>query len=244
MAQKQSILGRIGQLAKANINSLLDRAEDPEKMLDQLVRDYSNSIAEAEEAVAQTIAQVRMLEADHREDVDAAAEWGRKAAAASHRAEQQRTAGDTTGAEKFDNLAKAALGRQISSEREAKDVEPTIAAQNQTVEQLKDGLTKMKTKLDDLKGRRAALVARARTAEAQNKVQDAMGSINVLDPSSDLARFEDSIERQEAIVAGRAEVRSTSLEDQFAELETSSDDLEVEARLQSLKTQDRPAIGN
>lgn len=243
MAQKQSILGRIGQLAKANINSLLDRAEDPEKMLDQLVRDYGNSIAEAEEAVAQTIAQVRMLEADHREDVDAAAEWGRKAAAASRRAEQQRTAGDTAGAEKFDNLAKAALGRQISSEREAKDVEPTIAAQNQTVEQLKDGLTKMKTKLDDLKGRRAALVARARTAEAQNKVQDAMGSINVLDPSSDLARFEDSIERQEAIVAGRAEVRSTSLEDQFAELETSSDDLEVEARLQSLKTQDRPAIG-
>lgn len=244
VAQKQSILGRIGQLARANINSLLDRAEDPEKMLDQLVRDYSNSIAEAEEAVAQTIAQVRMLEADHREDVDAAAEWGRKAAAASQRAEQQRGAGDTAGAEKFDGLAKAALGRQISSEREARDVEPTIAAQNQTVEQLKDGLTKMKTKLDDLKGRRAALVARARTAEAQSKVQDAMGSIDVLDPSSDLARFEDNIERQEAIVAGRAEVQSTSLEDQFAELETSADDLEIEARLQSLKTQDRPAIGN
>ena len=82
MAQKQSILGRISQLTRANINALLDRAEDPEKMLDQLVRDYTNSIADAEEAVAQTIAQVRMAEADLKEDQDAAQEWGRKAAAA------------------------------------------------------------------------------------------------------------------------------------------------------------------
>ena len=86
MAQKQSILGRISQLTRANINALLDRAEDPEKMLDQLVRDYTNSIADAEEAVAQTIAQVRMAEADLKEDQDAAQEWGRKAAAASAKA--------------------------------------------------------------------------------------------------------------------------------------------------------------
>lgn len=238
MAQKQSILGRIGQLAKANVNALLDRAEDPEKMLDQLVRDYTDSIAEAEEAVAQTIANVRMLEADHTEDVNAAAEWGRKAAAASQRAEQQRAAGDTAGADKFDNLAKVAIGRQIQAEREAKEAEPTIAAQNQTVEQLKDGLTKMKTKLEDLKGRRAALVARARSVEAQGKVQDAMSSIDVLDPTSDLSRFEDRIKKEEALVAGRAEARSTSLEDQFAELEASSDDAEIQARLASLKVQD------
>ena len=55
MAEKQTILGRISQLAKANINALLDRAEDPQKMLDQLIRDYTNSIAEAETAVAQTV---------------------------------------------------------------------------------------------------------------------------------------------------------------------------------------------
>lgn len=239
MAQKQSILGRIGQLAKANINALLDRAEDPEKMLDQLVRDYTDSIAEAEEAVAQTIANVRMLEADHKEDVDAAAEWGRKAAAASQRAEQLRGTSDTAGAEKFDNLAKVALGRQISAEREATDAEPAIAAQNQTVEQLKDGLGKMRSKLEDLKSRRSALVARARSAEAQATVQNAMGSIDVLDPTSDLARFEDRIKKQEAMVAGRAEARGPSLEDQFAELETSTDDLEIEARLAALKTQDQ-----
>ena len=82
MTQKQTILGRISQLAKANINALLDRAEDPEKMLNQLVTDFTNSIAEAEEAVSQTIANTRMAEQDMQIDREAATEWGRKAAAA------------------------------------------------------------------------------------------------------------------------------------------------------------------
>ena len=69
---KQSILGRIAQLAKANINALLDQAEDPQKMLDQMVRDYTNSIADAEAAIAQTIGNLRMQEQDYQEDVRAA----------------------------------------------------------------------------------------------------------------------------------------------------------------------------
>lgn len=237
MTQKQTILGRISQLARANINSLLDRAEDPEKMLDQLIRDYTNSIAEAEEAVAQTIANVRMAESDLQADREAAAEWGRKASAAAAKAEQMRSGGDPDGAYKFDNLARVALKRQIQHENDVKSAEPTIAQQNSTVEQLKDGLRVMKTKLEDLKGRRSTLVARARSVEAQGKVQDAMSSIDVLDPSSDLARWEDSIRREEALVQGRAEAQSTRLEDQFAELEDHGADAEIEARLQALKNQ-------
>ena len=78
MAQS-SILGRIGQLVRANVNSLLDSAEDPEKMLDQLIRDFTDNIAEAEEAVAQTVGNLRMLEDDQREAQRAHAEWGAKA---------------------------------------------------------------------------------------------------------------------------------------------------------------------
>ena len=59
MAEKQTILGRIAQLAKANINALLDKAEDPQKMIDQLIRDYTNSIIEAENAIAQTLGNLR-----------------------------------------------------------------------------------------------------------------------------------------------------------------------------------------
>lgn len=237
MTQKQTVLGRVSQLAKANINALLDRAEDPEKMLDQLVRDYTNSIAEAEEAVAQTIANVRMAEADLRSDEEAAQEWGRKAGAASSKAEQLRGSGDTAGAEKFDNLTKVALGRQIQHERDVSEAQPRIAAQNATVEQLKGGLTQMRTKLDDLRGRRDQLVARARSAEAQATVQDAVGSINVMDPTSELSRFEDRVRRQEAMTQGRAEAQATTLEDQFAELEDHGDDAEIEARMAALKNQ-------
>ena len=94
---KQSIIGRITQLAKANINALLDQAEDPQKMLDQMVRDYTSSIGEAESAVAQTIGNLRMLEEDHREDVAAADDWGRKALAASRKADELRGVGQCDG---------------------------------------------------------------------------------------------------------------------------------------------------
>ena len=235
MTQKQTILGRVSQLAKANINALLDRAEDPEKMLDQLVRDYTNSIAEAEEAVAQTIAHVRMAEGDLKADREAATEWGNKAAAAAKKADELTAAGDTAGADKFTNLARVA--RQIQHEGEAKEAEPTIQAQNAQVEQLKSGLVSMKTKLEDLKARRSALVARARSAEAQARVQQAVGSIDVMDPTSELGRFEDRIRQQEALVQGRAEAQSATLEDQFAELEDHSQDAEIEARLAALRGQ-------
>ena len=235
MTQKTSILGRISQLARANINAMLDRAEDPEKLLNQLVTDFTNSIAEAEEAVAQTIANTRMAEQDMQIDKEAVEEWGRKAAAASSKADELRASGDSAGAEKFDSLAKVALTRQIGFEREVKEAEPRIAQQNATVQQLKDGLTVMRTKLEDLKNRRSQLVARARAAEAQAQVQESMSSIDVMDPTSELSRFEDRIRNQEAMVQGRAETRATTLEDQFAELEDSGDEAEVEARLAALK---------
>lgn len=235
MTQKTSILGRMGQLARANINAILDRAEDPETMLNQLVTDFTNSIADAEEAVAQTIANTRMAEEDLRIDREASEEWGRKAAAASAKADDLRASGDSADADKFDSLAKLALSRQISFEREVTDAEPRIAQMNATVDELKNGLTIMHTKLEDLKNRRSQLIGRARAAEAQAQVQQSMSSIDVMDPTSELSRFEDKIRSQEAMVQGRAEAQSTTLEDQFAELDDYGNDAEVEARLAALK---------
>lgn len=235
MAEKQSILGRISQLAKANINALLDRAEDPQKMLDQLVRDYTNSISEAEDAIAVTIGNLRLAEADHAEDLAEAEDWGRKAIAASDRAEQFRSAGDDANAKKFDDLAKVAITKQINAENEARSAEPMITSQNQVVDQLKDGLQTMHQKLEELKSKRDTLVARQKSAQAQAQVQQSMASINVLDPTSEISRFEEQIRREEAAVAGRAELQGNSLRDQFAELEDASQATEVEARLAALK---------
>lgn len=235
MAQKQSILGRVSQLTRANINSLLDKAEDPQKMLDQLVRDYTNSIAEAEDAVAQTIGNLRLAEADHTEDVAAVKEWGNKALAASQKADVLRTS-NPADADKFDRLAKVALSKQIGFEKEAKESAPMIASQNEVVEKLKTGLIGMRGKLTELQTKRDQLVARAKTAEAQASVQDAVKSIDILDPTSEVSRFEDKVRREEARVAGQAEIAASSLDSQFDELESATTDAEVEARLSELKS--------
>ena len=86
----QSILGRIGQLLRANVNALLDSAEDPEKMLDQLIRDFTSNISDAEQAVAQVVGNLRLLEDDEREAEQARDEWGQKAADAAHRPAEGR----------------------------------------------------------------------------------------------------------------------------------------------------------
>ena len=232
---KQSIFGRIAQLAKANINALIDAAEDPQKMLDQMVRDYTNNIVEAEAAVAQTIGNLRLLEQDHAEDLRDADEWGSKALAASNKADEFRAAGDTANADKFDNLAKIALGKQMQAEREAKAAEPQIASQTQVVEQLKDGLTKMRAKLDELKSKRDELNARQKTAAAQSQVNDALKAFDVMDPTSEVSRFEEKVRREEARVQGQQELAASSLDAQFNDLEELGRQAELDARLAALK---------
>ena len=237
---KQSILGRISQLLKANIIALIDQAEDPQLLLDQLVRDYTNSIAEAESAVAQTIGNLRLMEQDHAEDIDAAADWGRKALAASSKADELRAGGNSTDADKFDNLAKVALGKQVSSENEAKAVEPTIASQTTVVEQLKSGLDGMRAKLSELTAKRDELVARAKSAAAQSQVIDAVKSIDLLDPTSEISRFEDKIRREEAKVLGQQEIAASTLDAQFESLDDLDKQAEVDARLAALKAGSAP----
>merc|ERR1712034_223020 len=205
-------------------------------MLDQLVRDYTNSIAEAESAVAQTIGNLRLMEQDHAEDVAAATDWGRKALAASTKADELRAAGDTADADKFDKLAKIALGKQLAAENEAKSAEPTIASQNEVVAKLKDGLDGMRSRLSELTAKRNELVARSKTAAAQSQVHDAIKSIDVLDPTSEIGRFEEKVRREEAKVLGQQELAASSLDAQFESLEDLDKQVEIEARLAALKS--------
>jgi phage shock protein A len=235
MAQS-SILGRVGQLLRANINAILDSAEDPERMLDQLVRDFTNNIAEAEEAVAQTIGNLRLLEDDAKEARSAAAEWLDKARAASRRADELRRAGNTAEADRFDELAKIAIRRQVSYESQTTTLDTQVAAQTELADKLKDGLNKLRVKREELVQKRDELVARAKMAQAQSTVHETLQSVSVLDPTSELSRFEEKVRRQEAQVRGRAEVAASSIEEQFESLESSEDEIEVEARLAELKS--------
>ena len=234
MAQS-SILGRVSQLIRANINAILDSAEDPDRMLDQLVRDFTNNIADAEEAVAQTIGNLRLIEDDAREARSASAEWLDKAKAASRRADELRSAGNGAEADRFDDLAKVALRRQVAYEEQTRTLETQVAAQTELADKLKDGLNKLRVKREELVQKRDELVSRAKMAQAQSAVQESLQSVSVLDPTSELSRFEERVRRQEAQVRGREEVAASSIEAQFDSLEADSDEAEVEARLAELK---------
>jgi phage shock protein A len=230
-----SILGRVSQLLRANINDLLDRAEDPEKMLDQLIRDFTENMREAEEAVAVTVGNLRLMESDRKEARESGAEWGDKARAASKKAEEMRGRGNADGASKFDELARVALRRQISFEEQVQTFDTQIEQQTVVVEKLKDGLNKLREKRETLVQKRDELVSLAKMARAQVQVQEAVKDVSVMDPTSELSRFEEKIRRQEAMARGMEEVASSSLDEQFEQLESSEDEAEVEARLAQLK---------
>jgi phage shock protein A len=238
---QQSILGRVSQLMRANVNAMLDGAEDPEKMLDQMIRDFTDNIREAEEAVAQTIGNLRLLEDDLKEAKEAVDEWGSKAAAASRRADELRAAGQTADADKFDALAKVALKRQIGFEDQVKTLQTQVDSQTELVEKLKAGLNAMHAKREELVAKRDELVARAKLAQAQTQVQEAVKAVSVTDPTSEVSRYEERIRRQEAQARGMEEVASSSLDAQFASLDDGMDDVEVEARLAALKGGTPPA---
>ena len=234
MAQT-SILGRIGQLVRANVNTILDQAEDPEKMLDQLIRDFTSNMAEAEEAAAQTIGNLRLLEDDAKEAREASADWLGKAKAASARADEERAKGDTVDADRFDELAKLALRRQMSFDEQIATFDRQIADQTELTEKLKDGLNKLRVKREELVQKRDELVSRAKMAQAQTQVQQTLKSVSVLDPTSELNHFEEKVRRQEAQARGMEEVAASSLDDQFDQLDSDETNVEVDARLAALK---------
>ncbi|MFG2717462.1 PspA/IM30 family protein [Streptomyces sp. NPDC048416] len=228
MSDKQSVLGRVVRLANTDVGALVERAEDRGAVLGRLVRDYTAAIADAERAVSTTLGTLRLLEQDHAEDVKADAEWGARARAVSRKADALRATGSDAAADTFDRLAKVALGKQLRAEREATAAEPAIAAQRDLVARLGAALDGMRTRLGRLKSQHDGVPARERT-------RDAADSVNVLDTTTELGRFEDKVRREEARLAGEGELAASCLDAEFERLERPADTAEVEARLAALK---------
>lgn len=232
---KQSFFARLFRIGRSNAHAALDSVEDPQKMLDQSVRDYTKNISEAESAVAQTIGNLRMQEEDHAKALREAQEWGGKALAASNKADEFAAAGDSANAQKFNQLATVALQKQLAGEKAAAALEPTIRTQQEVVDRLKTGLETMKTKRHELVSKRNELVARARNAKTQGQMMDALKALDVNNPTSEISRFEQQVRQDEAKARGAAELAASSLDAQFAALEDLGQDAEIEARLAALK---------
>ena len=240
MAQT-SILGRIGQLVRANVNAMLDQAEDPEKMLDQLIRDFTNNIAEAEEAVAQTVGNLRLLEDDAREAREAAGEWWprpRPRQTGPTRCAPRATRPRRTGSTASPRSPSAASCR---SSEQVRTFDAQIEQQTRAHRPAQGRPQQAPRSSARSWSRSATSWSPGEDGPGPDAGQQTLKEVSVLDPTSELNRFEEQIRRQEAQARGMAEVAASSLEDQFAELQSGEDELEVEARLAELKGKALPA---
>ncbi len=211
-------LDRITQIVRANLNDLLDDAEDPEKMLNQILRDMEEQLRQGQAQVAEQIAQEKMIQSDLDEAKQKVGEWGKKAELAV-----------TKG---MDDLAREALKRQGDYEEQVEIYEKQLDVQQQAVQKLKSELAALQAKYDDARRNKEMLIARAKRAAAQKQIATASAKLSTVDYSSDLARMQRRIEMQEARVAAQQQVASTTTDTQFEQL--GADDA-VEQRLAALK---------
>jgi phage shock protein A len=202
------IFQRIGTLIKSNINDLISKAEDPEKMLSQVLVDMKNQLVEAKKQVAVAIGDEKRLKKQWDEQIVQAKEWERKAMMAVH-------AGD-------DGLAKEALTRQKEHEELVAQFESQWHLQKDAVDKLKDQLRNLNNKIEEAKRKKNILVARAKRAEAQRTIQQTMAGLSdtsAFDTFDRMAEKVDQLEAEaEAHVELAGEMTGDTLEQKFKAL--------------------------
>lgn len=214
-----SIFKRMSDIIKANLNDLLDRAEDPEKMLKQMVIEMEQSVNKATLAVAQAIANEKSLERKLEKARKDKEDWEQKAVLALQSGRE--------------DLAKAALEKKAVCDRNYNDLLPILEQARQTSVKLRQQLDQLKNKLEEARTRQSTLIARSQAAKAQKQIAQSFSGVGT-DAFSKFDKFESKIEQLEAeaqafeLLAGE----NTSLEDEFKKLTSSSD---VDAELLALK---------
>lgn len=206
------IFDRLKTVVSSNINDMISKAENPEKMLNQLVIDMNQQMIESKKAVAIAIADEKKLEREVLEQKRLAEDWERKAVIAVKAAR--------------DDLAKEALLRKQEAENYYLQLKPQWEAQKVSVEKLKDTLRQLQNKIDEASRKKNILLARAKRAEAQEKITKTMSSISgntsAFDTFDRMAKKVDELEaRADASVELADLSKSTSLEKEFAKLESS-----------------------
>lgn len=232
------LFSRLGTLIRSNINELINKAEDPEKMLNQVLVDMKSQLVEAKKQVAVAIADEKRLKKQYEQEAAKAAEWERKAMLAVR-------AGD-------DGLARAALARKTEHDDVAETLKQQWEAQKQSVEQLKGALRGLDNKIEEAKRKRNILVSRQKRAEAQRTINETLTNINSTSAFDTFERMSDRVMQLEAEAEAVSEIGGAlpeaSLESQFKALEASTsvdDDLSALKQKMALQAaeKERKAIG-
>ncbi len=222
-----SIFSRFSTMIKSNINDLISRAENPEKMLNQVIVDMRDQLAKAKREVAGAIADERKLKGQLEAEVKQARDWEQRAVLAVR---QER-----------DDLAKQALMRQQEHGERAATLENAWRAQAAETEKLKSALRQLNDKIEEAKRKRNLLMAKQKRAMAQRRIHQTMSGLSDTSAFDAFNRMADKIEAQERRGLAEAELAETlsgdTLESEFLRLEQGSGGGDVENRLEALKSE-------
>jgi len=216
-----SIFQRISDVMSANLNDLIDRVEDPERMIKQIIREMEENIGKAKAGVIEAIASEKQLQKDLEQHRRQSAEWQQKA--------EEALRGNR------EELARAALTRKKEHDNLIKALEPSWEAAKNTSERLKTQLHALEAKLEEARRKRGTLVARQRAAEARQHMDRTLANFQAgVDAQANFARMEDKVAEMEAKVEAAAELQgdASRLEKDFLAMEV---EREVEDELAALK---------
>ena len=220
-----SIFSKLSTVIKANINDLISRAENPEKMLNQIILDMRDQLAKAKREVAAAIADERKLRSSLDSEVKQMRQWEHRAMLAVK--------------EGRDDLAKQALLRHQEHADRAGSLDETWKAQAAETDNLKGSLRQLNDKIEEAKRKRNLLVAKQRRAQAQRRIHETMSGLSSTSAFDAFNRMAEKIEEQERESLAHQEVTEAlgpgTLEEDFKALESGSEGVDVEDRLLALK---------
>jgi phage shock protein A len=219
------IFDRFSQLLRSNINDLISRAEDPEKMLNQILVDMRSQLVKAKQQVAAAIADEKRLRDQADVEFKQAAEWEQRAMLAVR--------------ENKDDMAKQALVRQSEHFSHGQQLEQTWESHRLETEKLKGSLRELNDKIEEAKRKKNLLIARQRRAQAQQRIHETMSSMSEKSAFEAFARMEERIETNERQLKASVEIEEEftgdRLQRDFKLLEKNATGVQVDARLLELK---------
>jgi phage shock protein A len=200
-----ALLERVSTLVRANLNDLIDKAEEPEKMIKQVILDMQNQLLQVKTQVAIAIADQHLLEKKLKENTDKVAEWMRKAERAVDKKE--------------DDLARASLQRVESYRELSESFMQQVADQKAQVENLKSALRKLDQKLTEAQAKAEVLMAQQRRARAVTKASDARMAMGDSSKAATFDRMKRKVAHSEAVSEAKSEIAGANIDDRLAALE-------------------------
>jgi phage shock protein A len=212
------LFDRLKRVVSANLNDLVSKAEDPEKMLEQALLEMQEDLVQLRQGVAQAIAAQKRTEKQYNESQNEINKWQRNAELALQKGDE--------------NLARQALERKKTYTETGTALKTSLDQQSTQVESLKRNLIQLESKISEAKTKKEMLKARITTAKAQEQLQGMVSGMNSSSAMAAFERMEEKVLIQEARAQSAGELASTDLEHQFARLEASSG---VDDELEALK---------